>query len=106
MHFVFDESAEQTSDRIDEIANILEKSNLLSDSEDEFENHRNITSISHQPTTPSDDVLNDADRTADSPAVHQTSIPQTSNIQHTSFTKQTSDHQSVVQQTSAQQTSE
>ena len=69
MHVVFDEFAEQTSNKIDEIANRLEKSNLLSDSEDEFDNHRNITSISHQTTTLSDDVLNDADRAADSPAV-------------------------------------
>ena len=47
MHVVFDESTEQTSDRIDEISNRLEESNFQSDSEDEIETYKNITSVSH-----------------------------------------------------------
>ena len=66
---MFDESAEKTSNKVNELSNRLEATNLQSDSEDEIQIIRNNTSDSHLNQTYSADSPNGANRTSDQSAV-------------------------------------
>ena len=76
MHVVFDESADKTSNKVNEISSRLIAVNLQSDSEDEIEVVKSNTLNSHQNQTISTVSLNSANRIADQPAVQQTSNSQ------------------------------